>query len=898
MPGQLDLGTLVVDVVAQTTALERNLNKADKKVLAFTQRVERASKRLKSAGQTMSLAITAPMAIFGGYAVYSLGKFDDAMKESTAIMGDLSNQMRSQMRESARTLGQELAFGAEDAAQSFYYLQSAGLDAEASLEGLGPMMEFARAGGFDLAQATELLTDAQSAMGLKAEDTTKNIENMTAVSDQLIAMTTKANATTEQFSQALSNKAAAVAKTFNMTMGETLAVLGALADQGQKGRRAGSRFNQMLRDLTDSAAKNGKAFEKFGVDVFDETTGALKPMPDVVKDLEQAFSGLSSIQQIAMMNQMGLNKETRIVLKMLLSYSGSIREWKEELKNAGGITKEVADKQMVSLAKQFKQTMVAVENAASSIAEVWEPQIRKAIDDVEEFATKLRKLPEEKKVEFTLKGLGPMALGPAIWGLGVLLNLISWGLRGFTKLTPLISGLAKVFTALAIPVMAIVGAFSSVLFAGRQMAQMFPDMAETVSGTVRSMANTVVDFVKFMGIWLNEAFQFDEWAKGFITLAKYPKISFKIMLAHIDYYTDLMIERASTTFGFIYYQIETGLSRAVITVEAMLKKMFAHIDYYTKLFAQGWDAPLVMIGKNLKSAFNRFKAIAGTGMELISAVVKTYFSALNQVAKDWQSEFTMYLIEAIKHPFRDAEDFVSEPMKVLRDSLGRELEKANEEVTAKTLTLWKELDNTLDKDKYQKLTLEDVLESSGAKEKIKNTREEMSNELDKISNELDKKLSLPENQVMDFREFMDKSGLSEVEEQLAETRRKKLEGLYQKMADLMSDAEKAKDKAKDSGKILAEGGEDAGSAMQRGAQAAKLELMGVGQFWEKMLKSAVGEAETKVTGETGPLGTGQGEKGNKQGDKIAKNTSNMDRKMGSIEKGIRDLNNKEDSVFA
>ena len=106
-------------------------------------------------------AITA----FSGLFLKTFAGFDDALNQSLAIMGDVSDAMRKDMAQAAKDVARETRFNATDAAESYFFLASAGLDAKQSIEALPQVAQFAQAGMFDMAQATDLLTDAQSALG-------------------------------------------------------------------------------------------------------------------------------------------------------------------------------------------------------------------------------------------------------------------------------------------------------------------------------------------------------------------------------------------------------------------------------------------------------------------------------------------------------------------------------------------------------------------------------------------------------------------------------------------------------------------------------------------------------------------------------------------------------------
>ena len=120
-----------------------------------------------------------------GAGIREFANFQDALTESTAIMSVTEDQLKS-MEQASIDVARTTTFTATESAKAFFFLASAGLDAEQSIGALPQVSKFAQAGAFDLALATDLLTDAQSSLGLTSKDTAENIENMARVSDVLV----------------------------------------------------------------------------------------------------------------------------------------------------------------------------------------------------------------------------------------------------------------------------------------------------------------------------------------------------------------------------------------------------------------------------------------------------------------------------------------------------------------------------------------------------------------------------------------------------------------------------------------------------------------------------------------------------------------------------------------
>lgn len=283
--------------------------------------------------------------------VAAFASFDDAMTGSLAIMGDVSDTLQDDMAEGARNMARETIFSAEQAAESYFFLASAGLDAEQSLKALPIVAKFAQAGMFDMAQATDLLTDAQSALGLSSDNTAENIRNMTRVSDVLVKANTLANATVEQFSQALTNRAAPRLRVMNKEIEEGAAILAVFADQGIKGARAGTALDQTLRELSRRANENQEAFKDMNIEVFRE--GEMRNIADIIEDMENAFAGMSTQARQAALAQLGFTQRSLRGILALQGTSGELRELQAQLKDVAGITDEVSTKQLDSLIKQL-----------------------------------------------------------------------------------------------------------------------------------------------------------------------------------------------------------------------------------------------------------------------------------------------------------------------------------------------------------------------------------------------------------------------------------------------------------------------------------------------------------------------------------------------------------------
>ena len=385
---------------------------ADIFIRIVTKGAELANKQMSNLGGTTKklagIVKGAGIAFAGGLAVgitkatREFIEFEDALNQSLAIMNTTVAQ-QEKMTQAARDVATSTRISATESAESFFFLASAGLDAEQSIAALPQVAKFAQAGMFDMSLATDLATDAQSALGLTVNDASQNLENLTRVTDVLVKANTLANASVQQFSEALTTKAGAALKVVNKDIEEGVAVLAAFADRGVKGAEAGDKLNQVLRDIPRATAKNSEEFAKLGLSMFD-TEGNMKNVADIIEELDRVLGPMSDEMKAATLDQLGLNRGVADAVKILSGAGDQIREYEAALRNAGGATQEVADKQIDSLQGQADILRDRFAVLGATLVEEFEPALRKSIEGTSEFIeTMTDSIPEVKAYFKVLK---------------------------------------------------------------------------------------------------------------------------------------------------------------------------------------------------------------------------------------------------------------------------------------------------------------------------------------------------------------------------------------------------------------------------------------------------------------------------------------------------------------
>jgi len=410
--------------------VREGLGSVDQRARRLQRTLTRTSRTLTRIGSNLTKNLTVPLIAAGGAALKFGADFENAMTKSLAIMDNVNDETRKKMEETALQVSETTTASATQAAEAYFFLASAGLNAAQSLQALPKVAKFAQAGNFDLALATDLLTDAQSALGLSSKNTGKAMLGMARVSDVLVKANTLANATVEQFSESLTNKAGAALRMVGKEVEEGVAVLSAFANQGKKGMEAGEALNIVLRDLQTANIKNKKAFKEAGIAVFDGA-GEMRNMADIILDLENRLSGMSDEQKRTELGLLGFQDRSISATAALLGTSEAIRNYEKELKSAGGTTDRVAKKQLESLSAQTTIIRNRLQNVAIAVSESLIPIIKehllpvieKWVGAIKRLVDWFNSLPKEVKTLTIAIGSFLVVLGPTTMFFGKLVAI-------------------------------------------------------------------------------------------------------------------------------------------------------------------------------------------------------------------------------------------------------------------------------------------------------------------------------------------------------------------------------------------------------------------------------------------------------------------------------------------
>ena len=458
-----ELERLTVRLVGDGSHYKKTLNAAIRNTEVAAKKIKRVGNKMKSIGTAATVGLTVPVA--GMIAAFAT--FDDKMTKSTSIMSGVTKELRKEMEDMAKSISRNSITSIDALAESYYFLASAGLSAKQSIAALVTVEKFAVAGAFDMATATSLLTGAQNALGLSSKDSIKNMEGMIKVSDTLVMAAKTADASVQQFSEALTREAGATIKQYNMDMSEGVAILSKYASEQLTGASAGSMFARMVRFTTRALADNKEMFEELEIDVGDfGKTG--KNITKVIKGISGALEGLGPEAKLTRLQMLGFEMDAQQAIMPLLGASKEIYAFKDALEDVGGTTKQVAEKQLSSFSAQMKMLWNNVRIAAIEIGETLAPFILKLNGYLRTGIDMWNNLSKGVKRIIAYFAGAAAVLGPLLIGMGMLVAFLG---SAAAAMIPIVTAMIPIAAAMipialiAAKVVLVVGAVAAAVTA-------------------------------------------------------------------------------------------------------------------------------------------------------------------------------------------------------------------------------------------------------------------------------------------------------------------------------------------------------------------------------------------------------------------------------------------------
>ena len=357
--------------------------KESSKIEVFVDKLATVGKKAAELSAKAIAAASAAAGVVGKYAIDVGSSFDSAMSKVSAISG-ATGQSLDELREKAKEMGAKTKFSATESADAFTYMAMAGWKTEEMLNGIDGIMNLAAASGEDLAQTSDIVTDALTAFGLQASDSAH-------FADVLAAASNSANTNVSMLGGSF-KYVGPIAGALGYSIEDVSVALGLMANSGIKAEQAGTSMRAMLTRLAKPTKEVTQAFETLGMeaeDAIQNADGTMKPLSETIQILREKMSGLSEAEKANVAASIAGQEAMSGMLAIVNASDSDFEKLTAAIANADGTAQNMADTMNNNLTGAITILKSATEGFGISLFETFSGSAQKGVEQLTEYVSDL-----------------------------------------------------------------------------------------------------------------------------------------------------------------------------------------------------------------------------------------------------------------------------------------------------------------------------------------------------------------------------------------------------------------------------------------------------------------------------------------------------------------------------
>lgn len=274
--------TELSNLQAKLKELPSNLDLVGQKMQDMGDKIKGVGQGMTNLGQTF-----APVSAAAAAGLTASGKafmdFEAGMSKVAAISGATGDDLAA-LTEKAKEMGATTKFSATESSEAFSYMAMAGWKTEQMLDGIAPIMNLAAASGEDLALTSDIVTDALTAFGLKAQDAGM-------FTDVLAAASSNSNTNVAMMGESF-KYAAQEAGSMGYSIQDTALALGLMANNGIKADMAGTALRNIIQRMAKPTKESQMAMDRLGISL-DDGEGHMYSLRQIMDKLRGSFGQIN-----------------------------------------------------------------------------------------------------------------------------------------------------------------------------------------------------------------------------------------------------------------------------------------------------------------------------------------------------------------------------------------------------------------------------------------------------------------------------------------------------------------------------------------------------------------------------------------------------------------------------
>ena len=678
-------------------------------IAAVGEKMKTVGDKISSAGEKM-LPATAAITGIGTASVAVASTFESSMSQVAATMGMTSDEINNgsedyqKLEKAARDMGSATKYSASEAADALNYLALAGYDVDKSVETLPTILNLAAAGGIDLADASDMVTDAMSALGLETSQASNFVDQMAKTSQ-------KSNTNVAQLGEAILT-VGGTAKNLAGGTTELNTALGILADNGIKGAEGGTALRNIILSLSAPTDKAATAMKDLGLQVYD-ANGNMRPLNEIFQDLDGTLSTMSQGEQTQVLNEI-FNKVDLKSVNALLANSGErFDELSGYIDNADGAAAAMADTMNNNLNGQITILKSALEEAGISIGQALLPIIKNLVSVIQSLTDKFNSLDPATKTIIVVIGGIVAAIGPLLVIVGKVISSVGTIMTFAPKLVSGIntikSGLTALFGVIAAhPVIAIITAIIAAVVLLYTKCEWFRDGVHAVLAKIQEVATTVFNalvtfFTETIPNAIDSTVSFFQGLPDAIGNAISTAISVvSDVFTQIQTTISTIINTILTTITQVWTSIKTAVETAVNAVKDTISNVFetiktlvtAYVNAYFEVISAVWEA----IKDTVTTIIEAIRETISTVMEGISTVISTVWETIKSTTSTiWEgiSSIISTIWETIKTTVSTVIESVKQNISTVWEAIKSTITTVMDTIKTTISTVWETIKSTV-----------------------------------------------------------------------------------------------------------------------------------------------------------------------------------------------------------
>lgn len=324
-------------------------------------------------------AVSTALTVAGGYAIKIGSDFEAGMSEVAAISGATGEDLEA-LTAKAKEMGAITKFSATESAEAFKYMAMAGWKTEDMLGGIEGIMNLAAASGEDLATVSDICTDALTAFGLQASDSSH-------FADVLAKAASNSN-TNVGMMGATFKYVAPIAGSMKYRIEDTAVAIGLMANAGIKGEQAGTSLRAMLTRLVDPPKDAAAALEALNISATN-ADGTMRPLNDVLVDLREGFAGLDDSQKASYASSIAGTEAMSGLLAIVNASDDDFNQLTEAINHSDGAAKQAAETMQDNFKGAMEELGGSVETLGLEIYEQIQAPLKNAAQQGTEYINQI-----------------------------------------------------------------------------------------------------------------------------------------------------------------------------------------------------------------------------------------------------------------------------------------------------------------------------------------------------------------------------------------------------------------------------------------------------------------------------------------------------------------------------